>query len=245
MVPLRTASEIPPPPQVPHRYRIRTAASPHRAASLPATISVIFPTSPLPSPLTTATCCLKKINQDQRPFPFHWILLLHQRRSPLRCPYTVCLRNRSEIWVPHRTTRFGCGDAVLMRLEAGELGCPAGFAIALRTLGARMTVSEEWNFDAPDIGGATDYDISNIQGYSVPQQIIPDSGTVLTCTSATCPCNEAYRPGDTSGTCGGTGPKDQATRVSGSSGFLTNSTINRPSCTARDRGSYPFKFLRV
>ncbi|KAJ7343750.1 hypothetical protein DFH08DRAFT_810302 [Mycena albidolilacea] len=69
----------------------------------------------------------------------------------------------------------------------------------------------EWNFDAPDIGGATDYDISNIQGYSVPQQIIPDSGTVLTCTSATCPCNEAYRPGDTSGTCGGTGPKDQAT----------------------------------
>ncbi|KAJ7805026.1 hypothetical protein B0H14DRAFT_3485668 [Mycena olivaceomarginata] len=77
----------------------------------------------------------------------------------------------------------------------------------------------EWNFDAPDIGGATDYDISNIQGYSVPQQIIPDSGTVLMCTSATCPCNEAYRPGDTSGTCGGTGPKDQATCVSGSSGF--------------------------
>ncbi|KAJ7800152.1 hypothetical protein B0H14DRAFT_2616448 [Mycena olivaceomarginata] len=83
----------------------------------------------------------------------------------------------------------------------------------------------------------SDYDISNIQGFSVvrraifwrqathlcsakPQQIIPDSGTVLTCTSAGCPCNEAYRPGDTSGTCGGTGPKDQATRVSGASGFI-------------------------
>ncbi|KAJ7795515.1 hypothetical protein B0H14DRAFT_2620869 [Mycena olivaceomarginata] len=30
---------------------------------------------------------------------------------------------------------------------------------------------------------------------------------------------QAYRPGDTLGTCGGTGPKDQATRVSGASGF--------------------------
>ncbi|KAK7038533.1 COP8 protein [Favolaschia claudopus] len=77
----------------------------------------------------------------------------------------------------------------------------------------------EWNFDAPSIGGKTDYDISNIQGYSVAQQIIPDSGDTVTCTSAGCPCNQAYRPGDTSGTCGGTGPVDQATRVSGGSGF--------------------------
>ncbi|KAJ6554706.1 hypothetical protein B0H19DRAFT_1263019 [Mycena capillaripes] len=54
----------------------------------------------------------------------------------------------------------------------------------------------EWTFDSANIGGQTDYDISNIQGFSV-----------------------AYRPGDTSGTCGGTGPVDQATRVSGSSGY--------------------------
>ncbi|KAJ7848059.1 hypothetical protein B0H14DRAFT_3453422 [Mycena olivaceomarginata] len=77
----------------------------------------------------------------------------------------------------------------------------------------------ELTFDSAKLNGKHDNDISNIQGFSIPQQIIPDSGTVLTCTSAGCPCNEAYRPGDTSGTCGGTGPKDQATRVSGASGF--------------------------
>ncbi|KAJ7794957.1 hypothetical protein B0H14DRAFT_3496487 [Mycena olivaceomarginata] len=77
----------------------------------------------------------------------------------------------------------------------------------------------ELTFDSAKLNGKHDYDISNIQGFSVPQKIIPDSGTVLTCTSAGCPCNEAYCPGDTSGTCGGTGPKDRATRVSGASGF--------------------------
>ncbi|KAK7038468.1 COP8 protein [Favolaschia claudopus] len=77
----------------------------------------------------------------------------------------------------------------------------------------------EFTFDSPNLGGQHDYDISNIQGYSVAQQIIPDSGAVVTCTDVNCPCNQAYRPGDTSGTCGGTGPVDQATRVSGSSGF--------------------------
>ncbi|KAJ7872554.1 hypothetical protein B0H13DRAFT_2349428 [Mycena leptocephala] len=64
-----------------------------------------------------------------------------------------------------------------------------------------------------------DYNISNIQGFSVAQQIIPNSGAVVTCTSATCPCDQAYRPGDTSGTCGGTGPVDQATRVGASGGY--------------------------
>ncbi|KAJ7717412.1 hypothetical protein B0H14DRAFT_3521991 [Mycena olivaceomarginata] len=54
----------------------------------------------------------------------------------------------------------------------------------------------ELTFDSAKLNGKHDYDISNIQGFSV-----------------------AYRPGDTSGTCGGTGPKDQATRVSGASGF--------------------------
>ncbi|KAJ7758389.1 hypothetical protein B0H16DRAFT_1885371 [Mycena metata] len=80
----------------------------------------------------------------------------------------------------------------------------------------------EWKFDSADIGGRNDYDISNIQGYSVPQQIVPDAGAgcaTLTCTDVNCPCNEAYRPGDTSGTCGGTGPKDQATRECAVSGY--------------------------
>ncbi|KAJ7841521.1 hypothetical protein B0H14DRAFT_3457467 [Mycena olivaceomarginata] len=76
-----------------------------------------------------------------------------------------------------------------------------------------------WFFDSSLIGGNTDYDISNIQGFSVAQQIIPDSGEVLTCTNVNCPCNEAYRPGDTTGTCGETGPIDQATRVAPSLGF--------------------------
>ncbi|KAK7051891.1 COP8 protein [Favolaschia claudopus] len=75
----------------------------------------------------------------------------------------------------------------------------------------------EWNFDS--VNGKTDYDISNIQGFSVAQRIIPDNGETLTCTNVNCPCNQAYRPNDTSGTCGGTGPVDQATRVAGSSGF--------------------------
>ncbi|KAJ6608374.1 hypothetical protein B0H10DRAFT_2068046 [Mycena sp. CBHHK59/15] len=78
----------------------------------------------------------------------------------------------------------------------------------------------EWTFDSPNIGGQTDYDISNIQGFSVPQQILPPSGCpVVTCTSAGCPCDQAYRPGDTSGTCGGAGPVDQATRVCESAGY--------------------------
>lgn len=73
----------------------------------------------------------------------------------------------------------------------------------------------EFNMNA---GGLNWYDISNIQGYTVPQQISTSCGSV-TCTSATCPCNQAYRPGDTSGTCGGTGAVDQAVRACGSADF--------------------------
>ncbi|KAJ6550182.1 hypothetical protein B0H19DRAFT_1074055 [Mycena capillaripes] len=80
------------------------------------------------------------------------------------------------------------------------------------SLDARTTALVEWIFDSSTIGSNTDYDISNIQGFSIAQQIIPDSSEVLTCTNA-------YRPGDMSGTCGGTGPKDQATRVAPSLGF--------------------------
>ncbi|KAF8171021.1 hypothetical protein K438DRAFT_1940816, partial [Mycena galopus ATCC 62051] len=77
----------------------------------------------------------------------------------------------------------------------------------------------EWTFDSANLGGQTDYDISNIQGFSVAQEIIPESGETVICTSVDCPCNQAYRPGDTSGTCGGTGPVDQATRVGASSDY--------------------------
>ncbi|KAJ7291816.1 hypothetical protein C8J57DRAFT_1588534 [Mycena rebaudengoi] len=78
----------------------------------------------------------------------------------------------------------------------------------------------EFTFDSPNINGQNDYDISNIQGFSVAQQIIPDGGcSTVTCTNVNCPCNQAYRPNDISGTCGGTGPVDQATRVCASSGY--------------------------
>ncbi|KAJ7731546.1 hypothetical protein B0H16DRAFT_1469111 [Mycena metata] len=103
-----------------------------------------------------------------------------------------------------RPPNSGCQNDCFGGIAFGEAACS-------------MT---EWTFDSANIGGQTDYDISNIQGFSVPQQIIPDGGAgVVTCTSANCPCNQAYRPGDTSGTCGGTGPVDQAPRVSGSSGY--------------------------
>ncbi|KAF7340552.1 COP8 protein [Mycena sanguinolenta] len=103
-----------------------------------------------------------------------------------------------------RPPNSGCENNCFGGIAFGEAACS-------------MT---EWTFDSANIGGNTDYDISNIQGFSVAQQIIPGvSGDTLTCTSANCPCNEAYRPGDTSGTCGGTGPVDQATRVGASSDY--------------------------
>ncbi|KAF7329493.1 COP8 protein [Mycena kentingensis (nom. inval.)] len=77
----------------------------------------------------------------------------------------------------------------------------------------------EFNFDLVKNHGQTDYDISNIQGFSVAQQIIPESGETVTCQDVNCPCNESYRPGDISGTCGGTGPVDQATRLGASAGY--------------------------
>ncbi|KAG8770386.1 hypothetical protein FRC12_004294, partial [Ceratobasidium sp. 428] len=73
----------------------------------------------------------------------------------------------------------------------------------------------EFNMNA---GGLNYYDISNIQAYSVAQAVSSSCGSV-TCTSAGCPCNQAYRPGDTSGTCGGTGPVDQAVRACGGGDF--------------------------
>ncbi|KAJ6452460.1 hypothetical protein C8R45DRAFT_1040704 [Mycena sanguinolenta] len=103
-----------------------------------------------------------------------------------------------------RPPNSGCENNCFGGIAFGEAACS-------------MT---EWTFDSSNIGGNTDYDISNIQGFSVGQQIIPGvSGATVTCTSADCPCNEAYRPGDTSGTCGGTGPVDQATRVGASSDY--------------------------
>ncbi|KAJ6518321.1 hypothetical protein C8R47DRAFT_10771 [Mycena vitilis] len=114
-------------------------------------------------------------------------------------------------------TRFDQVASVIARPTQARCQNDCFGGIAFGEAPCSMT---EWTFDSANIGGQNDYDISNIQGYSVPQQIIPDSGcSVVTCTSANCPCNQAYRPGDTSGTCGGTGPVDQASRVCGSSGY--------------------------
>ncbi|KAG8698780.1 hypothetical protein FRC08_005704 [Ceratobasidium sp. 394] len=58
--------------------------------------------------------------------------------------------------------------------------------------------------------GLNYYDISNIQAFTMAQKIAAGSGcNTVTCGGANCPCKQAYRPGDISGTCGGTGPKDQ------------------------------------
>ncbi|KAJ6467858.1 hypothetical protein C8R45DRAFT_1219025 [Mycena sanguinolenta] len=104
-----------------------------------------------------------------------------------------------------RPPNSGCENNCFGGIAFGEAACS-------------MT---EWTFDSSNIGGRTDYDISNIQGYSVPQQIQPPSGgEVVTCTNEDCACDQAYRPGDTSGTCGGSGPVDQATRE-GPSGDYT------------------------
>ncbi|KAJ7478207.1 hypothetical protein FB451DRAFT_1241626 [Mycena latifolia] len=103
-----------------------------------------------------------------------------------------------------RPPSSGCQNDCFGGIAFGEAGCS-------------MT---EWHFDAPDIGGLTDYDISNIQGFSVAQQIRPDTGcSIVTCTGVNCACNQAYRPGDISGTCGGTGLVDQATRTCASAGY--------------------------
>ncbi|KAJ6550267.1 hypothetical protein B0H19DRAFT_1074130 [Mycena capillaripes] len=102
-------------------------------------------------------------------------------------------------------------------------------SVSFGQAGCSMT---EWNFDAVNIGGQTDYDISNIQGFSVAQKIIPDDGcAVVACTGVDCACDQAYRPGDISGTCGGTGPVDQATRTCGSPGYTV---VFKDACTSRE-----------
>ncbi|KAJ7760166.1 hypothetical protein B0H14DRAFT_3511185 [Mycena olivaceomarginata] len=165
-----------------------------------------------------------------------------------RADHRITLRNNCNWGVGLTLSNFPHGgvDYTGESRDSGHPGafepryfCPyqAASAITLRTpndcfggiaFGEAPCSMTEWTFDSAKLNGKHDYDISNIQDFSVPQQIIPDSGTVLTCKSAGCPCNEvsridftmqAYRPGDISGTCGGTGPKDQATRVSGASGF--------------------------
>ncbi|KZO97731.1 Osmotin, thaumatin-like protein [Calocera viscosa TUFC12733] len=60
-----------------------------------------------------------------------------------------------------------------------------------------------WLCGQMDAGGLAYYDISNIEGYTVPQEIIPSTGecATVTCTSATCPCDQAYPVGNEQG-CG-------------------------------------------
>ncbi|KAF9514430.1 hypothetical protein BS47DRAFT_1485032 [Hydnum rufescens UP504] len=59
------------------------------------------------------------------------------------------------------------------------------------------------------------YDISNINGFSVGQQIdVPGCDTV-TCASSSCPCNQAYPPGNLAGTCPNEGTIDNPVRGCG------------------------------
>ncbi|KIM79148.1 hypothetical protein PILCRDRAFT_823727 [Piloderma croceum F 1598] len=77
----------------------------------------------------------------------------------------------------------------------------------------------EFNLDS---GGLDYYDISNIEGYSIAQEIQPHNTSpyggcqTVECTSATCPCSQAYPPGDESG-CG----NDEPVKSCPSSGAFT------------------------
>ncbi|KAJ7186254.1 hypothetical protein GGX14DRAFT_702124 [Mycena pura] len=78
----------------------------------------------------------------------------------------------------------------------------------------------EWTFDSSTSAVKPTTISATSKAFSVAQQIIPPSGcSEVTCTSVDCPCNQAYRPNDISGTCGGTGPVDQATRVCASGSY--------------------------
>ncbi|KAJ7476631.1 hypothetical protein FB451DRAFT_1460902 [Mycena latifolia] len=141
----------------------------------------------------------------------------------------------------HRITlRNNCPFKVSLTLSnfpPGGADYTGGVSKTLLAFGKAPCSMTEWTFDSAKIGGRNDYDISNIQGFSVvcasyamsffilwfdvqAQKIVPGNGcSVVKCSSAKCPCDQAYRPGDTSGTCGGTGPVDQATRVCGASAY--------------------------
>ncbi|KAJ7500502.1 hypothetical protein B0H11DRAFT_2378317 [Mycena galericulata] len=169
---------------------------------------------------------------------FASLILVSVLAAAANADHRITLRNNCPWGVGMTLSNFPHNGAAYN----GELSTSTSFCVASvitrPTLAAKMTASAGWTFNSANIGGQDDYDISNIQGFSVvrirfpffntvaqvvvikAQQIIPDSGCdTVTCTSVDCPCNEAYRPGDTSGTCGGTGPLDQATRTCGSSGY--------------------------
>ncbi|KZP12385.1 hypothetical protein FIBSPDRAFT_1050103 [Athelia psychrophila] len=74
--------------------------------------------------------------------------------------------------------------------------------------GATVDSMSEFNLDS---GGLDYYDISNIEGYTIAQEIVAHGtssfggcGTVE-CTSASCACSQAYPVGDPSG-CGDDAP---------------------------------------
>jgi len=52
-------------------------------------------------------------------------------------------------------------------------------------------------FDSSDVSRTAYYDISNIEGFSVGQQIQAEGGETVTCASVLCDCTQAYAPGST------------------------------------------------
>ncbi|KAF8178869.1 hypothetical protein K438DRAFT_1977726 [Mycena galopus ATCC 62051] len=153
------------------------------------------------------------------------------------CPWAVTMvlsnfPNDGAAYTGPAIPSIAAGTSWNLVVPTGWNGKHVASVITLRAQDVTTTASEEvvafgeaacsmteWTFDSANLGGQTDYDISNIQGFSVAQEIIPQSGETVICTSVDCACDQAYRPGDTSGTCGGTGPVDQATRVGASAGY--------------------------
>jgi len=78
--------------------------------------------------------------------------------------------------------------------------------------GGSMT---EFNLDTGNFYTPQAYDISNIQGFTIGQQIVASGCQTVTCPSGSCPCNQAYPPGNMAGSCPNKSTVDNPVRACG------------------------------
>jgi len=97
-------------------------------------------------------------------------------------------------------------------VQANSCDANTGDCYSTGCTGCTLT---EFNTDVARNGGQQYWDISNINGFTQSVSVGIGNCGSTTCTSGDCPCNQAYRRGDYSGTCGGSGPVDQAVRACG------------------------------
>ncbi|KAJ8091099.1 hypothetical protein AAF712_007686 [Marasmius tenuissimus] len=82
--------------------------------------------------------------------------------------------------------------------------------------GEKCTILE-YNLDSGNQFTPQSYDISNIQGFTQSISTGAAGCQTVTCKDVNCPCNQAYRPGDTTG-CG----SDQPVRACGAGNIAFN-----------------------